>query len=261
MRKHTTASAVFIAFLVVSTPQVNSQSSPVQRDPQALTILAQTIVAGGGVDLLTSIQDLTGVGTVTYYTDEQTTGNVTVKSRGLSQLRMDADLPDGRRTTVVNGIGGALIQEDGSFRPISGQSAGDIGSIVFPYLTLMAAIQDSSTSIIYSGRVNHNGASAYDVRVQKNYPVEQDPQGNRSAREARDFYIDPSSFSVVSIADQIFFGDLGNPHEVLYSNYQPQSGVYMPMTVAETVNAVPGVAIQLTQVTFNSGLSDSDFQW
>ena len=174
---------------------------------------------------------------------------------------MDADLPDGRRTTVVNGTGGALIQEDGSFRSISGQSAADIGSIVFPFSPLIAAIQDTSISVVYGGIVNRNGAPAYDVRVQKNYPVEQDPQGNRGMRETRDFYIDPNSFLVVAIDDQIFVDNQGIPHEVLYSNYQAEGGVKVPLTITETVRDVTGVTLQLAQVTFNSGLSDSDFQW
>jgi hypothetical protein len=125
----------------------------------------------------------------------------------------------------------------------------------------MAAIQDSSTSIIYGGLVNHNGASAYDVRIQKVYPIDQDPQGIRGTREARDFYIDANSLVVISIADQIFVTDQGIPHEVLYSNYQSQNGVNIPLTVAETVRDVTGVTMQLSQATFNSGLTDADFQW
>lgn len=66
MRKPRSACAVFVFVLMASAPNVHPQAATVQRDPQALAILAQIIQAGGGVDLLTSIQDLSETGTVTY---------------------------------------------------------------------------------------------------------------------------------------------------------------------------------------------------
>ena len=80
-----------------------------QRDQHAVTILTQTIAACGGQDLLAAIQDFTETGTVTYYWADQITGNVTVKGRGLHQLKIEADLPAGKHTAVVNRDGGSLI--------------------------------------------------------------------------------------------------------------------------------------------------------
>jgi hypothetical protein len=234
----------------------------IQRDQQALTILAQTITAGGGQDLLTSIQDLTETGTVTYYRDEEVSGNITVKARGLQQFRMDADLPEGRRSTVVNVASGSLTEESGRFRPISGQSVADLWSVTFPYLQIIAAIQDSSTKIIYGGLTTHNGASVYDIRIEKVYTSQQDSTGVRGNREGRDIYIDPNSFLVAAIFDQIHFGgtgDNGVPHEILYTNYQSENGVAMPLTISETVRGVTAATMSLSQVTFNSGLGDSAF--
>jgi len=239
--------------------------NPVQHDQQAVTILNQTIAAGGGQQQLATIQDFTETGTITHNFAEPVTGNVTVKSRGLHQVRIDADFPKGRRTTVVNGEGGSLKQADGRNWPIYRQSANDLGSLTLPYLPLIAAIQDSATSIVYGGLVTHNGASAYDIRLQKVYTKQQDPSENRGTREARDFYIDPNTFLVASVSDQVHFGggphDKGVPHEVLYSNYQSEDGIMTPLTIVETARGVTGLTMNLSQVTFNSGLADSDFAW
>jgi hypothetical protein len=243
------------------TLRMGSAQNPVQRDQQALAILSQSIAAAGGLEQITSIQDFTETGTVTYYWAGQPVGNVTVKSRGLHEFRIDADLPDGRRSTVVSGYGGSIKEVNGWTRPLHRQSAVDIGSITFPYLPLIAAVQDPSTSIIYGGLVTHDGASVHDIRIQKVYSKQQDPSGNRGIREARDFYVDASSYLVVEISDQIYVGNRSTPHEVLYSNYKPESGVSMPMTITETVRGVTGVAMRLNQVAFNSQLSDSDFSW
>jgi len=246
-------------------PKVAYAQDSVQRDQQALTLIAQVIATGGGQDLLTSIQDLTETGTVTYNFAEPVTGNVTVRSRGLHQFRIDADLPQGRRTTVVNGESGSLMQADGQRWPIHRQSAAGLGSLTLPYLPLIDAMQDSSVSIVYGGLTTHNGASAYDIRLQRVYTKQQDPSGNRGAREAREFYIDPKTLLVSAVSDRIHFGvdsnDEGVPHEILYSNYQSENGIIVPLTIMETVRGVTGFTMNLNQVTVNSGLDGSEFAW
>lgn len=204
----------------------------VQRDQQELTILALTIAAGGGRELPVSVQGFTETGTVTYNWAGQVTGNITVKSRGLHQFRMDADLSEGKRTTVVNGDGGSTIEADGQRTPIYRQSAAYLGSLTLPYLPLVAAVQDSSTSIVYGGLITHDSSPAYDVRLIKVYTKEQDPYGNRGEKEARDFYIDPQTFLIAAVSDRLQFGsphDKGVPHEILYSNYQPESRMIVPI--------------------------------
>jgi hypothetical protein len=235
----------------------------VQRDPQAIAILSQAIAVGGGQDLLNSIQDFTETGAVTYYLQDQITGNATIKSRGSNQLKLAADLSTGQRTIVVSANSGALTDVDGSSRPISGQTAADLGNIMSPYEPLIAAIRDSSISVINGGQVNHDGTSTYDIRIQNTYTAAQDPEGTRGAREARDFYIDASVFVVVAISDQLHFttNDEGITHEIDYSNYQPESGVLMPLGVTESLNGTPDCSIAVTQVAFNSGLTNDDFSW
>jgi hypothetical protein len=255
------------ACLWLSAPKTVFAQNTVQRDQQALAILTQTIAAAGGQQSLASIQDFIESGTIAFnFSDsDPVTGGVTVKSRGLHQLRIDAELPEGRRTTVVNGKGGSLIEADGRTRPIYRQSAKDLGSLTLPYLPLIAAVQDSSTSIIYGGLVTHNGATVYDVRLQKTYTKQQDPSGTEGVREASDFYIDSNTLLVAAVFDRILFdgghNDQGVPHEVLYSNYQPENGIMAPLTIVETVRGETGFTMTLSQVTFNSGLADSDFAW
>jgi hypothetical protein len=262
VKKNTTAWIIFFV-LLVSTTNIYPQATPIQRDQKALAILAQTILSGGGVDLLTSIKDLTETGAVTYYFDDQTTGTVTTKSRGLRQFKLEADLSIGKRTVIVNGSGGSLRDENGGTWPIDRQSAADIGSMIFPYLPLIAAVQDSSTKITYGGLVTHNGASVHDIRIERTYTSQQDPTGARGTQEARDIYIDPTSLQVVAIFDQFHSGgavDNGIPHEILYSNYQSENGIAVPLSISETMRGETRVTIQQSSVTFNTGLADSDFE-
>jgi hypothetical protein len=250
------------ALFWVAFSSIASGQSAVQRDQQALTILLQTIAAGGGQNMITSIQDLTETGTATFNLDSEVRASITIKGRGLQLIRIDADLPEGRRSTVVNALGGLLREADGQLRTINRQSIANLRNITFPYLPLIVAMQDSSAKIIYGGLVTHDGAPAYDVRIEKAHASEQGSPRQRGSHP-RDFYIDPKSLLVMAISDQIRGPsdpqDAGIPHEVLYSNYQSQNGIAMPMTISETVRGVTGVSMELTQVTFNSGLTDSDF--
>jgi hypothetical protein len=235
----------------------------VQRDQQALAILAQTIAAAGGRYLIASLQDVTETGTATFHLEQEVTGSVSVKERGLHQIKVDADLPEGRRSTVVNGAGGSLTEPDGQFRPINRQICADLGSLTFPYLPVLEAIDDSSITVIDGGLVTYNGASVHKIRIEKAYTSQHDPIGNRGALEGRDIYIDPSALMVVSISDQIHFGrqpENGIFHEMLFSNYRIQNGVPMPMTISERMQGVTSVTLQLDHVAFNSGLTDADFR-
>lgn len=235
-----------------------------QRDQQALAIMKQTVAAGGGQETLAAIQDLTATGTATYYSDDRLTGSVAIKCRGLNQFRLEADLSIGKRVMVANGNGGSLRDGNGGNWFIRRQSAIDLESAILPYPALIAALEDPSTSITYRGLVSHNGSPAYDIRIEKMYTPQQDPSGNRGALEAHDVFIDPHSWLVVSRLDQLHHGssaDEGIAHETLYSNYQVISSIAMPLAISETEEGATGVTIQLTQVVFNSGLSDSDFNW
>lgn len=245
------------------TPNMVMAQSFVQRDQEALTIITQTITAGGGQQVLDSVQDFTETGTVTYNFTNPVTGSVTVKSRGLHQLKIEADLPTGRRTTIVNGEGGSLKEADGRNWPIYRQNAAGLGSLTLPYLPLIGAEKDASVSIIYGGLITHNGASAYDVRLQRVYTKQQDPSGNRGVREARDFYIDSKTFLVSAVSDRIHFGmgpkDEGVLHEMLYTNYQTENGIATPLTITETIRGVDSFTMNFSQVSFNSGLSNDEF--
>lgn len=253
-----------IGLLLIFPQGVILSQSAAQRDQQALAILTQTVAAGGGQQMLASIQDFTETGTVTYYWVDQVTGNVTVKGRGLHQLKIEAALPNGKQTAVISGDSGSLIETNGQTLSILRQSANDLGSFTIPYLPLVAAVQDSSVSIVYAGLVTQDGATSYDIRIRKLYTQQQDPVGTRGAREARDFYIDPKTFLISGISDRIYFGganDQGISHQLLYSNYQEENGIMVPLTIQENAHDATGCVLTLNQVTFNSGLVDSDFAW
>ena len=50
-------------------------------------------------------------------------------------------------------------------------------------------------------------------------------------------------------------------HIIGFSNYQVSNGILFPLSIAESVDGQSTWSLALTSVTFNTGLSDSDFQF
>ncbi|HKV78501.1 MAG TPA: hypothetical protein VJP02_10190 [Candidatus Sulfotelmatobacter sp.] len=251
----------FLASLPVVAQQT---SSAVQRDPQAITILTQALNVAGGAQILAGVQDFTGTGNVTYYSaGQQVQATVTVKGRGTSQFRRDATLPGGVSSAIVNNGTASVKESDGTVQTLVNQHADNIVSLNFPFPELAAALADPSVSIKHLGLVTKDGKQVHVVRLQETFPAKSDPSGMRSKLNQRDFFFDPSTFAVIGIQDKVPLKghfDPRIPHEVVFSDYRRVNGILFPFSVMESIYGQRTFAMQLEQVRFNTGLTDSDFQ-
>lgn len=262
------ARIILILFLVilVTSPHLGSQQSTTtpQRDPQALGILKQAIDSAGGPTSLSTIQDVTASGTVTFHwAGENVQGNATVMCRGIGQFRLDATLPDGARSwRASNGIG-SFTDVDGSLQPIPGPSSVELGSMTFPYMIILSALQDNSASISYVGLEATGGTSLHHIRLGLSVPPGLNMLLTTNAARVRDMFIDATSLQIIAMRGNAYLKDnlsINVRHEVHFSNYRTVNGILIPFAVEETVYGQPTLSIQFNQITFNSGLSDSQFQ-
>jgi hypothetical protein len=259
---------LLLSLLIVfsSSPRLNSQQSTtsVQRDPQALLVLQQCLSAAGSPTALSAIRDVTGLGNITYYwAGQQVQGTLTARGRGAGQFRLDSALSAGSRSWAVSNGDGSLKETDGTLHSIPYHNAINLGGVTFPFFAITAALQNSSTTVVDLGLVSAEGRQARQIRVQQNFPSAADPQGIFSKLTLRDFFLDVSTLRLIKIRDvthpvQTFMEDY--PHEFLFSDYRLVNGVLAPFAISETINGQQTWTIQLNQVTFDSGLTDSDFQ-
>jgi hypothetical protein len=181
----------FLAALLLTFPnlQAAQQVAPTpQRDPQALTILNQVLAASGGVSTLTTIQDVTGTGSIVYnWAGQQVQGTVTLRQMGTTSFRLDAGLPNGTRSWAVSYGAGSVNEVDGTSHPIGFADAVNLGALCFPLAEIYADTQDSSTTLIYVGTSTIAGRTANQIHVQRNYSSQVDPNGILSLARARDF--------------------------------------------------------------------------
>ena len=206
-----------------------SSPTSVQRDPQAVSIFSQAVTAAGGANALSAILDLTATGQVTFYwAGDAAQGNATLRCHGINQFRLDATLPDGVHSWIAT-VGAAVEKHpDGTITSMPFQNTLKPAGVTFPFIPLVAALGDPTTSITYVGLVTHNGQQAHDIRVQRNFQGNSDPYGAQSAVTRTDFFIDPNTFLILSVQDMAYRKDNEpgeSPRELQFSGYQSATGI------------------------------------
>jgi hypothetical protein len=247
---------------------------PASQSSQAVSIINQALTVAGGTTVLGTINDYTATGNVTYLQPQNAQGTVTLGGKGLNQFRMDTSLPTGTRSHVVsNGIA-TTKAENGTISqlpllvPVPGQALMPIPSsdafpyerpmfpslLASPYQQLSAALKDPTFRVLYIGTATLDGQPVFDVQVQRVLPGGQsDPMIEYNTR---DFFVDTTSYQVVMTRDSI---PKHVTREVLYSDFRPTNGVLIPFSISEQLGGQKVWNIQLTQINFNLGLTDSMF--
>ncbi|MGC2887529.1 MAG: hypothetical protein WB627_00565 [Candidatus Acidiferrum sp.] len=258
---------VFVCLLVVLSASAQQSPSPTAqapaRDPQAIGILNQAVTAAGGVTALDTVQDVAASGTVTFnWADQPVSGSVTVKGRGIGQYRLEANLQSGPETWAVNN--GQAFRKDANgtllLRPFH---APTFENVVFPVAIAIEALGDPTTSVAYVGLETRNGTQVQHLRIIKSIASDLDITGVTRRAATTELFVDPNSFQIRSLVGVAFSIDRVSvtcPREIQYSNYQTANGILIPFSITELIAGQQTLSIELNQVTFNSNLSDSDFQ-
>ncbi len=242
--------------------QPPAESTEVRRDPNGVALLAQALKAVAGSRHSNFVQDFKGTGTITYFwAGDEVTGEVIVKGKGPRHLHLQATLPTGIRSWAVSDGKGFLREGDGKKTSIPSYNAFNLGTLTFPNACLIEALQDLNMSISYAGLENRDGEQLHRIQIKRRFA--NDPDGVRARLTAKELLIDATTFYIVAIADTLHPNNLttgGDPHEVRYSDYRTIDGILIPFSITELANNQILSRIGFTQVVFNTGLTDSDFE-
>jgi len=235
--------------------QPGTAPSPAPKDPQAVSVVNQAVAVAGGPTAIAAINDYTATGNITYHSGQDVQGSVTVQGLGLNQYRLDANLPNGVRSSVVTDGRMSLKAEDGSVKPIHSQVAMHLSGLVVPYLELSIALNSPAFGLSSKGVVEVQGHSAYDIQVQLAGRGPNRP-GYLADFYVKDYFVDVATFQVVMTQD------LAPKHlirQLRYSDFRPISGVLVPFSISEVAGGQQTWSMQLRQISFNTGLQDSAF--
>jgi len=240
------------------------QGTP-QRDPSALSFLSQALTAAGGSSAIAGITDFTAIGSITYSWGDPVQGTTTIKSKGLTQFRIDSQVPDGTWSFAANNGAGVLNLPNGAGSAIPYQGTLNAGSLTLPIILVSAAVADTSVTVIDDGLVPLGSGQARQITIQQNLPVSTDPNGQLSKTTKRDFFFDPSTAVLLQVRDTVYpDNDVVNggvPRIIGMGSYQVSNGITVPFSISVSLDGQTLWSIQLTSINFNTGLSDSDFQF
>jgi hypothetical protein len=234
-----------------------------QQDPQAISVLTQSLTAMGGLSAVNGIQDYTETGTITYnWANAPVQAPVTVQSMGVTTFRFDSSLSNGTQTWAVDGMTGVLIAPDGTRQPAAFYNLYTAGSLALPALRVAAVLQSPALNITYIGPVTLNGNATYQIHcVLPSDPSNPLPPG-LTAYGTFDLFIDATSLLVDSLQETAYSNSnsqVSFAHEIDFSDYQIVSGVSAPFAITESVGGQQTWTIALTSLSFNSGLTESVF--
>jgi hypothetical protein len=128
--------------------------------------------------------------------------------------------------------------------------------LILPYLPLIPGLNSTYVSISYRGIAQIDGQTVHDIQLQRILPIVNANQ-HFAAYLTTELFIDSSTFQVVMMQD--FLAQHG-VRQVRYSDYRPVNGVLVPFSISEQIEGQPTWQIQLSQINFNAGILDSDFQ-
>jgi hypothetical protein len=235
-----------------------------QRDAQSISILARVVGAGGGVEAVAAIRDLTETGEITFYWGDGVKGPVTIHAIGGRRFRMDAELPQGKTTWIVkDGFGSK--KEDDKPVPLSNLQAINLGNLTFPIGQAAAALEDSATEVSLVDTEKREGRSVYRLHLKGQLGLVS--KSGPRASVAKDLIVDASNFEILGVEDMPFGVGLRNgqkvhvpPRQIEYGDFRIVDGVRVPFSIHIKLLGQSTLSIRLSEVSPNSGLNDEDFR-
>lgn len=241
--------------------QEASQTAP-QKDPQALAVLLQ-VAAVTGWNSLNLPRDAVATGRgIRYKAGAPETVELSLKARGPYQYRAEIQTGATVVSTVVNGLDAATFGPNGS-RFISPESAVSIRPWALPFFTDITALGDPAVTLRYLGPEELEGITTHKVEIARQFGSSEPLAGSRARAGKFMVWVSTSTGLPVQIGYPLMASD--HPKASItairrFSDYRSVLGIAVPFQQEELVQGTPRYSLQLTNVSFNVGLSDSDFQ-
>lgn len=255
------------ALAQTTTSTTSGTSTAPVLDSQAVNVLNQVIAAAGGAQTISSVSDYTATGNITYYPGDQVQGTVTIRALGALEFRMDAVLPTGTRSWVIDqGIVSTKL-ENGKITAMQ-VPTNVASSDAFPYKTplfptsrafpvrpLASVLANQAWGLSYKGLTQIDGHQVHDILLQSDTPSIS-PKVFTPPIRTREIFVDASTFQIVMMRDSLPKNAFEEMH---FSNYQAVNGQLIPFVILDKVAGEQIWVVQLNQVTLNTGLQESAF--
>ncbi len=277
-----------LAFVAASAQQPSSTSAPtsVTSDPQAVALIRRSLSALTGSVPATDVT-LTGTARRIAGPDDET-GTAMVKATAIGDSAMELMFPSGPRIELRNHSGtppaGSLPSDmptaaatvarpvgvwsgpDGIAHPIAVHNLMADSTWFFPAFTLARLLSAPNCSLSYVADEPINGQTVIHISAVEQFQVPSAGVAQTASLMQHlsqiDLYFDPITLLPVALtfnlhADSNALIDI--PTQILFIGYQTADGVRVPIRVQKYLNNSLVLDLVFTNVTLNTGLSETAF--
>jgi hypothetical protein len=246
----------FVLVILVSSPRLKSQSTTaVQRDTQAITLIAQSLSTMGA---LASPSRMTlAQGTATY--PDGTTMPVSMKTMGNNCVRHDLGTND---FTFVSNAGSGFLILNGQKQKLHHWITAYKRPEHLPSLSLMSDYQSPNLQVQYIGLESLNSSPAHHLRLSM-LPTNNIPPEIQDMMSEFHVWIDQSSLLVVKSRHFDFSPEAiqnRTPVDIAYSDYRAQDGAVVPFHLVRFVANQKQCEVTFSSISLVATVSASDFQ-
>jgi hypothetical protein len=256
----------FVVFVCVSVPLLTSsiaQQSP-SSNVQAIRLLQQALTALNSGTPTTDVT-LSGTAEAINGSDDET-GTATVKAVGLESSVILA-LPSGTRSETRSSLNGQTFGTwkgaDGVSHKMSLHNLLTEPAWFFPLFAVNRGLLQTSYTAVYVGRETRGDATVEHLSISQVFPLLPTGQSNPLQPLSQiEIYLDSSTLLPTAVAFATHPDNnelLDIPIEISYSDYRLINGVQVPFHVQRFLNNGLVLDLQFQNVTFNSGLTPSQF--
>ncbi len=231
------------------------QPSAPQRDPLALSVIAQSLETMGltpSLNLRTLSQ-----GSITYA--DQDIKAISIETAGVDRFR--SNIGANERSFVANAGNGFMLKQGSRYKVQSWMTQYKRPDHL-PGLAIMAAYLNPQIQIIYVGLESVNGSPAHHLQMSV-IPV--DGTSVQMANLISEFHVYIDQVSLLIVKTKTFDLSPETPDnrtlvENFFSNYQNPDGTQLPFQVISFVAGHQYSEIDFTSISLNASIPDSDFQ-
>jgi hypothetical protein len=248
---------VLVCFLTKSSFAQATSVTPPVRDAQAVTCLQNATKAFG-----TTPSDSTATGNVTVIAGGLTQqGTIQILSRGSTESSVTVQAGSSNWSVIFSG-GQANRSEAGTTTSLPLERAASSQALHFPLPFISSLLSNPDISIQFIGPEQINSSLANHIRVQDTF-ASQPLWQSLSEFTIADIWLDASTALPLKISRVRRDGGGSSPSipiSILYTNYQPVSGIQYPFTIQEFITDTLWATTTVQSVSFNTGLTDASFQ-
>lgn len=259
MHSHAVRHSLVSLLLILTAPLITCQTA-LQRDAQALTIIAK-MQAAAGWPIDGSLKDITVTATMTItgLDGKSHSDQLIIKAREADERVLVTNLTTGASMLRIGEF--AVYKNGKDTRTIPWLAMAPFYGSFIPFLTPFQHIASSDRTVLYQGEANIEGVATYVISTKQDDTATGVRADLRRRAAAMTVYVSQSTLLPVGSEVELSLSNYTAkiPTDVRYQKYQQVGGHFVPFEIDIQPKHQASFQIVIQNVQWNVGLTTADF--